>query len=536
MDRETNIDSIRTLEEGIKEHGMAVIELKRTRNSLLNVSRLPPEVLANIFGWNVVRKGDFDGLEKGSHNFLFVCHHWFEVASRTPELWTFWGITPKDWSRRHHRSGTARLDLVLGGYEYDARYFDATLRDAIEDRATKDIVRRVHLEVGDTGLMRSILDSLTPVCEGLRPNSIESFILRNLNKVSIDVSDFFAHYRFPKLQRLDLSNCSISSWDHIISRTSILTTLKLDVNYPSPTSTTSQLLSLLSSNPALRRLALLRRAVPDDGGGEPSVRVQLRHLKELRLDGGSRHVSNLLNQLDHPRNMDLLSLTLHGCDDVDASRVVGPYLWDYLRRRDRTQNGLDFSASSGYRTFRASHIKLRVGDAGGINFSDPTKSQIGTFFEITMLLIGMSRTVRERAVLDLVACIPREEVVYFRARNSPVTTEGIWTRFPNIRALSFDGVPLSTVFPNLKLAMEGDVLPPLDHVLLEHVNDDDWSPLMIFLASRVSSGNRLDTLVISNSPDMPLEVVEGIRGMVRELEIDQRGTLLSIFDAGPDAF
>ena len=313
MDREANIDSIRALEEGIKEHEMAVIKLKRTRNSLLNVSKLPPEVLGNIFCWNVIRKGDFDGLDEGSHNFLLVCHHWFEVASRTPELWSFWGVTPKDWSRRHNRSATARLDLVLGGYQYNARYFDDTLRDALEDRAAKDAVRSVHLEAGDAGLMRSILDSLAPDCEELRSISMESFVLWNRSKVPFGVSDFFAHYRFPKLQRLDLSNCSISSWDRFTSRTSVLTSLKLHFNYPSPAPTTSQLFSILSSNPALRRVTLLRCAVPDDGGGKSSARVQLHHLEHLHLDGGSRHVFNLLNRLDHPRNMDFLSLTLRGC-------------------------------------------------------------------------------------------------------------------------------------------------------------------------------------------------------------------------------
>jgi len=521
MDRGTNIDSIRALEE-VKEHERAIIELKRTRNSLLNVSKLPPEVLGNIFGWNVIRKGDFGGLEKGSHNFLLVCRHWFEVASRTPELWGFWGNTPEEWARWYRCSGTAPLDLVLSGYGYEAKYFDATVRDALEDRAANDTIRRVHLEAG--GLLRSILDLLTPDCKELRSNSMESFILWNRSKVPVDVSNFFAHHRFPKLRRLNLNNCSASSWDRLVSRTSALTTLELDFSYPSSTPTISQLLSILSSNPTLRRVALLGRAVPDDAGGRSSSRVQLHHLKYLHLDGDLQHVSNLLNQLDHPRNMDLLSLTFRGCDDVDGSRVVGPYLRDYLKRRDRSQNGLNLSASSGYRTYRASHVKLRIGDAGGIDFSDPAQSQINTFVEITTVLNGGSHPVRERAVLDLVAYIPPEEVVYFKALVNPITTEDIWTQFPNIRGLSYDCVSLSAAFPSPRLDNEGNIFPPLEHVLLERVDDDDWNPLITFLARRVSSGGRLDTLVISDSTDVPPEVVEVIKGMVRELKIDRQGS------------
>ena len=85
MDREINIDSVRALEEQIKEHERAIIKLKRARNSVLNVSKFPPEVLGNIFRWNVTLEEPFDGIKEESYNFLLVCHHWFEVASRTPE-------------------------------------------------------------------------------------------------------------------------------------------------------------------------------------------------------------------------------------------------------------------------------------------------------------------------------------------------------------------------------------------------------------------------------------------------------------------
>ena len=56
---------------------------------------------------------------------------------------------------------------------------------------------------------------------------------------------------------------------------------------PSSTPTTPRLLSILASNPALQKVTLIGFAVPYDGGGKPSFRVQLRHLKELRLQGPS---------------------------------------------------------------------------------------------------------------------------------------------------------------------------------------------------------------------------------------------------------
>ena len=215
MDCEINVDSIRALEEQIIEYERTIINLKRTRNSLLNVSKLPPEVLGSIFRWNVIREGDFRGLDEGSHNFLGVCHHWFEVASRTPELWSSWGNTPNDWAQWYYHSRTAPLDLVLSGsyygaYSDDEDGLDPDLRDAINDRATKDTIRRVHLKAEGSMLIDDIIVELTAKGEKLRSNSMESLVLWNLDSTSpVDVSDFFARYRFPKLQRLELTNCKI---------------------------------------------------------------------------------------------------------------------------------------------------------------------------------------------------------------------------------------------------------------------------------------------------------------------------------------
>ena len=121
MGPETNIYSIRALEEQIKEGKGDVIKLKRARNSLLNISaRVPPEILGRIFVFSLVRKAGRSPyhphivkLTKGCYNFLLVCHYWFDVAFRTPELWSFWGDTLEEWKKCHHRPGATPLDLVL---------------------------------------------------------------------------------------------------------------------------------------------------------------------------------------------------------------------------------------------------------------------------------------------------------------------------------------------------------------------------------------------------------------------------------------
>lgn len=114
LDREINLDSIRSLEEQIEGLDKAVIQLKRTRDSLLNVSTLlPPEILGRIFHCNVIPDADFDRSSEGSYNSLLGFHNWLEVAPRTPGLWCSWGNLIRDWMHWSAHRETAPLDLVF---------------------------------------------------------------------------------------------------------------------------------------------------------------------------------------------------------------------------------------------------------------------------------------------------------------------------------------------------------------------------------------------------------------------------------------
>ena len=241
---EINIKSILVLDEQIRQHERALVNLKRTRNSL-NVSKLPPEVLGNIFHWNVSFKGGFGGLEERSHNFLSVCHHWHEVALGTPELWSFWGNTLKDWALWSRRSGAAPVDLVIDGTAPEDT-IDNPLSNLLRDRAARDTIRRVHLRSADSDLLRSIISQITP--EEPRSTNLESFVLQDENiSTTVDISDFLTYNRFPKLQCLEYFGCAISSWDLLKSRSSVLTTLDIFFRGHGPSPTTSQLLSILAS-------------------------------------------------------------------------------------------------------------------------------------------------------------------------------------------------------------------------------------------------------------------------------------------------
>ena len=442
---EINIESIRALDEQIRVHEAAIAKLKRTRNSLLNIYKIPPEILGNIFRWNVMFKDGFDGFEEGSHSFLLVCRYWFEVALCTPELWSFWGNTLKDWARCHRRSGTAPLDLVLNRRGYDDGSLDITLGNLLQDRAARDTIRRIHLKAESSGFLNSLLSRLTTNSEELQSISVESFILQAKNLfIPVDISNFFTYRRFPKLQRIELFNCSISSWDLILSQTPVLTTLDLDFNYVEPIPTISQLFSMLSY-PTLRKVSLSRWGNPGSGDRNPSPRVSLCHLKELKLAGDPQNVFGLLHRLDPPTHVDNLEIVLD-CEVGDISHI-GPYLRDYLQHRGKSQNGLGLFLS-----FEDCIGRIHIGDVGGIDFSAPSPGRMDTFVVIILDFLPVHP---KEIFTNLIAHIPREEIVYFRAYGEPVAMENISARFPNLGGLHLERTPLPAAFPSQTLVGVG---------------------------------------------------------------------------------
>jgi hypothetical protein len=179
--------------------------------------------------------------------------------------------------------------------------------EILQDHAARDNIRWIHLSAESSGTLNSIISSLT-ACDGIRCSSVESVIIRYRDeRESPVVSDFLAYPRFPKLRRLALQSCTISSWEFITSNTSVLTTLTLDSGYPTPTITSPQILSTLRSDPSIQEVALAGSAIPEDDGG--NSRVPLTQLRKIALTGRRWGVLTPPHQLDYPRNMDSLVLT-----------------------------------------------------------------------------------------------------------------------------------------------------------------------------------------------------------------------------------
>ena len=507
MGREINLDSILALDAEI-------IRLKRTRNSLLNIARIPPEILGHIFCFNIMEPGDPDlaGIPEGSYNFLLVCHHWFQVGLRTPELWTSWGNKLKDWKRRYHCSGISALDLILDGWNNQGRVLNEALQDALRDRAARDVIRKVHLKGEDTELLATIISALIPEGEDVRTSSIESIVLSN-----VDVSVLFARHRFPKLHNLHLSgNFKILSWDHLESTTTALTSLSLDFNDVLPSSaipTMSQICSFLASNPNLRSLTLSTSPINDDGGDGPRLQLPLRYISLL---GPFHRVFRILHRLELPERVDYEDIMLYDCTPQEVLEVIGPHIRDYLRRDPRFGDRLWMLVSSTvyYITFHASVVGVGCHGPDRVRRHGPP---YGKF--MVVLSQPISHHARERLCTDVLALLPQESIVSFDTDLS--VTEEILVTMPNLEALYLTSPAVSDRFllpdpdgPNAHKKL----LPSLQRLCLRNAEavDGDWEPLVNYLAHQ-TSGNQVVSLSVFGGIRICSEVIEQIDGLVEEL-------------------
>ncbi|CAL1713947.1 unnamed protein product [Somion occarium] len=113
----------RELEDGIAKHNRTIIDMKVHLNQLTPISRLPPELLSEIFWFHMVSichsPNHYLTCQDAWIKVTHVCHYWREVALHSPRLWTRISVSGLDSGRAGElisRSKNASLTVRAVAY------------------------------------------------------------------------------------------------------------------------------------------------------------------------------------------------------------------------------------------------------------------------------------------------------------------------------------------------------------------------------------------------------------------------------------
>lgn len=280
--------------------GRRIIHLRRERNVLAPVHKLPPELFALILEFHL------DTTERQTrylrlHALSMVCSSWKATIEDTPILWSV--IQSEDSSavvtRALQRSKNHPLKVyynsILNGMRglLSAEEFAAKVGDHLRRWSYARIIAN-----RDIAALEEVLQSPAPLLEHLNLSGLCSV---TPGLLSLDL----LHGRAKKLGRLSIYGVSIRNWDTALF--SRLHTLVISaLGNPQPSS--QQLLAMLHASPLLEHLTI-RDLSPEVGGpAVPSTpRTRLEYLRQLRLCGLMDGIfATLVSHIDVPQ-----------CEEVD---------------------------------------------------------------------------------------------------------------------------------------------------------------------------------------------------------------------------
>jgi hypothetical protein len=211
-----------------------------------------------------------------------------------------------------------------------------------------------------------------------------------------------------------------------------------------------------------------------------------------------------------------IKLSLSNCTVEDTSEILGPYMRDYFLRdrKFRDQLGIFVIAFRDGVTVEANVISTDKGPIPRVAFAR---------FDVE--LMENLPHLADEVCINLVACTPREHVVYFEGDLSMDAVRGIVPAMPKIQELRLNGAPLSDGFlqpdPYGPLANK-KLFPSLQRLHLDCITseDDDWTPLLFYLAHQTSAGQVISLSLSGEPTHICKGVMREMEGLVEEIILD----------------
>jgi F-box-like len=293
--------------------------LKSRRNELSLISRLPTEILCNIFKFSLT---DCENRRPESWtNFSQVSRHWRSSALSAAELWTNISLSYPRWTQEMLiRSKTSKLTIrsSLSFAKSKPETIIETLRSCLYE------MKRVEeIELSIPGSIWAKIFRDLPV-QVSAPRLHTLCIRLYFDSFSIH-EDFL--YDTERLQRVELVNCKIS-WDSRlltgITRLTLVNSLKANSSF-------IQVVHALQRMPALTHLDL-KYSIPDDLEGPSTYSVvDLPRLRVLNISSGAGALTAFLRHISFPHRT-ILNLTCkeNHSAETDFSKFISVLATKFL--------------------------------------------------------------------------------------------------------------------------------------------------------------------------------------------------------------
>jgi F-box-like len=399
-----------------------VQSFKSYRNSLAPVSRLPYDLLTDIFillhrtvtdpenTYDIFSLHSPSLLSPACLHISHVSRAWRNAALRCPLLWTNILFIPPEWTAiMLERSQTAPLTVVI------------PIEDAIlTSDAFKNSVRLALSRIRQIRYLSILLYNVVDLGDLLSPFPSGPFdILEGLN---LSGRPFVLNHIYPSIEKalylrsLVLQHCSIN-WQ-LFPVVGNLTSLVLDITPLAPKPSVDNMLSILRTMSKLERLILIHaipelprviRTLPPLTAAVP---VKLEHLSYLSLRGFAPDCANLMRYLDMPRcrQVKLKAGAIRRKQDVIlAVPALANFISSMFCRLDERERLYFASINGGGDVFHSSGIAITV--VRPVVDAEETHLDLYLVWPRSHQLGDVEASHRFGILL---LCLPLGQIVYFR--------------------------------------------------------------------------------------------------------------------------
>ena len=291
---------IARLERSIRDMEDNIRALKSRRNESAPISRLPVEILCNIFSLSIHERPE------SWTNFSQVSRHWRSLSLSAAKLWTEIPIYYPRWAQEMLiRSKKAKLTIRCDFSIRSPRPKTIkTIRSCLYEMDRVEAIKITY------GIPRSILEE---IFRDLPKSAPQLHTLRigcyspGFSGIVFSISENFL-YDTERLQCVELINCKIGWASPLLTGLTRLTLEVEDSSKANSESSINQFLHALQQMPALTDLCL-KNSIPDNSENPSTYPVvNLPFLRVLNISSGVDALTAVLHHITFPHSA-ILDLT-----------------------------------------------------------------------------------------------------------------------------------------------------------------------------------------------------------------------------------